>query len=249
MTAPLPGRQQPDPGWVEQKRTTGDQLRLLLAPPSDEDVLVGDEIVYYRAPKHIMSLAEPAIETLAVLILVIAVLSQPSLQSINLVSLLVLLSALVLIRWIRAREWGWGAASAALVVAFVMFTNQIDPLVLIPAVALFFLARLGALTLRWYAYEVRYLTNRRIIEATGFFGLRVASMPVTRVTDIVLSHTAVGEVFGYGELRIESAGEKQALANIQYLVEPSSFHRLAVRLATKPNKIHQNGFIDAESRR
>ena len=248
MTAPLPGRQ-PDPGWVERKRTPGDQLRLLLAPPSDEDVLVGDEVVYYRAPKHIMSLAEPAIETFAVLVVVITALSRPTFESFNLAALLIVLSILVLVRFVRAREWGIGAGSAAVIVGFVMVTNQIEPIVLLPAVAIFFLIRLGLLTLRWYAYEVRYLTNRRIIEATGFFGLRVASMPVTRVTDIVLSHTATGEVFGYGELRIESAGEKQALANIRFLVEPSSFHRLAVRLATKPNKIHQNGFIDVESHR
>lgn len=248
MTTSLPGRQ-PDPGWVEQKRTAGDQLRLLLAPPSDDDVLVGDEVVYYRAPKHVMSLAEPAIETSAVLIVVIAVLTRPSFESVNLLSLLIVLSILIVVRFVRAREWGIGAASAALVVGFVMVTNQIDPVVLLPAVAIFFLIRMGLLTLRWYAYEVRYLTNRRIIEATGFLGLRVASMPVTRVTDIVLLHTAVGEVFGYGELRIESAGQDQALANIRFLVEPSSFHRLAVRLATKPNKIHKNGFIDAESHR
>lgn len=248
MTTSLPGGQ-PDPGWIEQKRTAGDQLRLLLAPPSDDDVLVGDEVVYYRAPKHVMSLAEPVIETLAVMIVVVAMLSRPTFETINLAVLLIVLSVLIVVRFVRAREWGWGAASAALVVGYVMVTNQIDPVVLLPAVAIFFLVRLGLLTLRWYAYEVRYLTNRRIIEATGFFGLRVASMPVTRVTDIVLSHTATGEVFGYGELRIESAGEKQALANIRFLVEPSSFHRLAVRLATKPNKIHRNGFIEADSHR
>ena len=74
-------------------------------------------------------------------------------------------------------------------------------------------------------------------------------MPVTRVTDLVLSHTALGETFGYGELRIESAGEKQALANIRFLVEPSSFHRLAVRLATKPSKITTKSYIDVDSNR
>lgn len=196
-----------------------------------------------------MSLAEPAIETVAVLVVVLAVLSRPSLTSLNLASLLLVLSVLIMVRFVRSRDWGLGTISAALSVGFVMVTNQLDPLLLVPAIAIFFLIRFALLTLRWYAYEVRYLTNRRIIEATGFFGLRVASMPVTRVTDIVLSHTALGEVCGYGELRIESAGEKQALANIRYLVEPSSFHRLAVRLATKPNKIHRNGFINAESHR
>ncbi len=248
MTTSLPGRV-PEPGWIENKRTAADHLRLLLAPPSDSDVLVGDEVVYYRAPKHVMSLAEPVLETFAVFIVVVAILTQPAIENVSLGLLVLLLSVLIVIRWVRSREWGLGALAAALVIGYVMVTSQIDPFVLVPGVALFFLARLGLITLRWYAYEVRYLTNRRIIEATGFFGLRVASMPVTRVTDIVLSHTAIGEIFGYGELRIESAGDKQALAYIRFLVEPSSFHRLAVRLATKPTKIERVGFIDADSSR
>lgn len=196
-----------------------------------------------------MSLAEPTIETFAVIIVVITVLAQPSYQGLNLSVLLFVLSLLVVVRWVRAREWGFGALAAALTVAYVMLTSQIDPLVLVPGVGLFFLARLGFKTLRWYSYEVRYLTNRRIIEATGFFGLRVASMPVSRVTDLVLSHTAIGETFGYGELRIESAGEQQALGNIRFLVEPSSFHRLAVRLATKPSDIDLKSFIEVDSTR
>ncbi len=248
MSAPVQGRA-PAAGWVAHKRGPLDQVRLLFAPPKDHDVLVADEVVYYRAPKHVMSLAEPTIETFAVLVVVVTILAQPTYEGLSLSVLLFVLSLLVVVRWIRAREWGFGAIAAALTVGYVLITSQIDPLVLVPGVGLLFLARLGFKTLRWYSYEVRYLTNRRIIEATGFFGLRVASMPVTRVTDLVLSHTALGETFGYGELRIESAGEKQALANIRFLVEPSSFHRLAVRLATKPSKITTKSYIDVDSNR
>ncbi len=248
MSAPIQGRA-PRPGWVVPKRGLVDQLRVLFAPPNDHDVLVADEVVYYRAPKHVLSLAEPLLETVAVLIVVLAILIEPDFDGVNLGTLFLLLAALVIIRWVRSREWGWGAASAGIIVGYVMLTNQIDPLVLVPAVGLWFIGRLGFKILRWYSYEVRYLTNRRIIEATGFFGLRVASMPVARVTDLVLSHTAIGELLGYGELRIESAGDEQALANIRFLVEPSSFHRLAVRLATKPSEIDLQGFIDVESSR
>ncbi len=209
-------------------------------------MLVADEVVFYRAPKHVVSLAEPIVETFAVLVVVVAVLAQPEYEGLSLGVLLLLLSVIVVVRWVREREWGWGSLAAALAVGYVMLTSQIDPFVLVPAVGLFFLARLGFKTLRWYRYEVRYLTNRRIIEATGFFGLKVASMPVARVTDLVLHHTAAGELFGYGALRIESAGEKQALASIKFLVEPSSFHRLAVRLATKPSKIDVKSFIEVD---
>ena len=222
---------------------------MVFAPPSDENVLVADEVVYYRAPKHVMSLAEPAIETFAVLVLVVAVLVQPSFEELGTGLLLILLSILVVVRWIRARDFGFGAGAVAIVVGYVVLSNDIDPLTLVPLIGLGFIARLAFRSLRWYSYEIRYLTNRRIIEATGFLGLRVASMPVARVTDIVLSHSATGEALGYGKLRIESAGEDQALSNINFLVEPGSFHRLAVRLSTKPGKIDVKGFIDVEPSR
>ena len=69
-------------------------------------------------------------------------------------------------------------------------------------------------------------------------------MPVARVTDLVLHRTAPGETFGYGNLRIESAGQEQSLSNVRFLIEPRTFHRLAVRLATKPAEIDLRPFID-----
>lgn len=243
MTDPVPGAT-PAAGYVSRPPTRGDHLRLLFAPPRDQDVLIADEVVYYKAPKHVMSLSEPFLETLAVLVVVSVILTRPQYDGPNLGALFFVLSCLVVWRWIRMREWGWSSLAAALVVLYVLVTSQIDPLVLVPAVGLFFIARLGVRILRWYRYELRYLTNRRIIEAKGLLGLRVASMPVTRVTDLVLNRTTAGELFGFGDLRIESAGQDQSLANIHFLVEPWTFHRLAVRLATKPAEIDLKNFID-----
>ena len=224
-----------------------DHFRLLFAPPRDHDVLIADEVVYYREPKHVMSLAEPVAETVAVVVLVAALLARPNFSGPNLGALVILLSAIVVWRWVKDREWGWSALIAAVLIGYVMITSNIDPILLVPGVGLWFLARLGVCVLRWYKYEVRYLTNRRIIEATGFLGLRVASMPVTRVTDLVLDRTTAGELFGYGNLRIESAGQDQSLANVNFLVDPRTFHRLAVRLATKPAEIDLKGFIDVDT--
>ncbi len=242
MTNPVPNR--PTGGYIAQRPSAYDHIRLLIAPPRDEDVLIADEVVYYKAPKHLMSLAEPIIETIAVVVVATAVLARPAYAGPNLALLLLVLSAIVVWRWVQAQTWGWAALITGVLVAYTMITTAIDPVVLVPAVGVWFLARLGILVLRWYKYEVRYLTNRRIIEATGFLGLRVASMPVTRVTDLVLDRTTLGEAFGYGNLRIESAGQDQSLANVQFLVEPRTFHRLAVRLATKPAEIDLKNFID-----
>lgn len=222
----------------------GDHFRLLFAPPRDTDVLIADERVYYKAPKHLMSLAEPLAETLAVLIVVTAILLRPDYEGLNLGVLLVVLAGIVVWRWFNKRDWGYSALVGAVLVLYVLLTSEIDPIVLVPTIGIWFIARFGLKILRWWRYEIRYLTNRRIIEATGFLGLTVASMPVTRITDIVLTRTTSGEIFGYADLRIESAGQDQSLAKIPYLVEPGSFHRLAVRLATKPSEIDLKDFID-----
>lgn len=243
MTDAVPGAK-PTTGYVNRRPTRADHLRLLFAPPRDADVLIADEVVYYKAPKHVMSLAEPFIETLSVLVIVSVILVRPDYQGLNLGLLFVALSVLVVWRFARERTWGWTALGSAVVVLYVLATSSLDPLVLVPSVGLAFIGRLGVHVLRWYRYEIRYLTNRRIIEATGFLGLRVASMPVTRVTDLVLSRTTAGEIFGFGNLRIESAGQDQSLASIPFLVEPWTFHRLAVRLATKPAEIDLKNFID-----
>lgn len=243
MTTPVPGGT-PAAGYVSRNPTRGDHLRLLFAPPRDSDVLIADEVVYYKAPKHVMSLAEPFAETLAVLVVVSVILLRPEYQGLNLGLLLLALSLVVVWRFVTERTWGWTALTSALVVLYVLVTSNVDPLILVPSVGLVFIGRLGVHILRWYRYEVRYLTNRRIIEATGFLGLRVASMPVTRVTDLVLTRTTAGEIFGFGNLRIESAGQDQSLANVPFLVEPWTFHRLAVRLATRPAEIDLQNFID-----
>ena len=239
----LPGSEA-SAGWVAHRSSRFSQLRLLFSPPQDSDVLVSDEVIYYKAPKHVMSLAEPLVETVAVLIVVATILIRPQYEGPSLGLLTLLLSLLFVWRFVSRREWGFPTAFWAVIVGYVFFTNDIDPLVLAPATGLFFIGRLGVAILRWYRFEVRYLTNRRIIEATGFFGLQVASLPVARVTDLVLHRSTPGETFGYGNLRIESAGQEQSLSNVRFLIEPRTFHRLAVRLATKPAEIDLRPFID-----
>ncbi len=236
-------------GWVEERPTFAEHLDRLFKPPREEDVLVPGEVVHYAEGRHWMSLAEPFIETLAVLVVVTVILAQPDFGSLDLGLLVLVLSAIIVWRWFKSRTWGYSALFTTIILGYVMITRSIDPLVLVPAVGLWFIARFGMLFLRWYKYEIRYLTNRRIIEATGFLGLRVASMPVTKVTDLVLRYSTPGEILGYGDLWIESAGQDQSLANVRFLVKPRHFHGYAVLLATNEAKIAQPGknIIDADA--
>lgn len=106
-----------------------------------------------------MSLAEPTIETFAVLIIVLAILVEPDYEGFTLGVLLFVLSLIVVARYIRCREWGWRSAAVAAVLAFVMATAQIDIFLLVPGIGLWFIGRLGFHTLRWYSYEVLSLIH------------------------------------------------------------------------------------------
>lgn len=245
MTHPLPGSAK-RAGYVTRRKSQNDYLRLLIAPPRDDDVLVHDEIVYYKAPKHVMSLGEPLLETAAVLVIVVTILARPMITGLGLGLLTLVLAGIVVFRWVKDRDWGWGALVAGVIAAYLFLTNNVDELLVVTGIGLFFIGRFGLCALRWHSYELRYLTNRRVIEATGFLGLRVASMPVSRVTDLVLNTTASGEIFGYGDLRIESAGEDQSLSNVRFITYAKQFHRLAVRLATTPQEIDLPGLIDLQ---
>jgi len=87
-------------------------------------------------------------------------------------------------------------------------------------------------TIKWAFYQRTYLTDRRIMEVDGFFGIRVDSMPLTKVTDVMLRRSPVGEVLGYGTFRVESAGQDQALSQLNYLQYPERFHAMVVSTPT-----------------
>ena len=42
-------------------------------------------------------------------------------------------------------------------------------------------------------------------------------MPLAKVTDMSFQRTAVGQILGYGEFIVESAGQDQALRNVRFL--------------------------------
>ena len=65
----------PSTYYSDDSQGVFEHFRLLVSPPRDRDVLIADEKVFYKAPKHLMSLAEPALETFAVLVVVTTILA------------------------------------------------------------------------------------------------------------------------------------------------------------------------------
>jgi uncharacterized membrane protein YdbT with pleckstrin-like domain len=125
-------------------------------------------------------------------------------------------------RWRRALPVG----IAAIALAALLF--GVSPSGIGALVALAMGVRAAIRILRWSAFQRTYLTDRRIMEVDGFLGTRINSMPLTKVTDVMLHRSAMGEILGYGTFRVESAGQEQALGRLDHLLEPERFHQLVV---------------------
>lgn len=97
--------------------------------------------------------------------------------------------------------------------------------------ALVFAARLGWRTWQWYVDRI-VVTDQRIFEVSGILTRKVASMPLTRVTDMTYRRSLLGRMLGYGDLIVESAGQDQALSHIERLPHPDDFYRTITSLVT-----------------
>ena len=96
-----------------------------------------------------------------------------------------------------------------------------------------FLIRFGWSVWEWWVDRI-VVTDRRMFEVSGILTRRVASMPLSKVTDMTYHRTIPGRLFGYGELRLESPGQKQAIASIGYLPKPDDFYRTVTSLVMAP---------------
>ncbi len=173
-------------------------------------------------------------ETFAVYILLLTAFEGFPTTFGTLAAFVVIASVVVIGRLLQTHTWTWSEGSLVAVLVLVIMSATADlPAAIAMIVAIIAAMRLVAHYLRWAYYEVRYVTNRRIIETSGFFGSRISSMPLGRVTDISLTRSVFGEVLDYGTLRVESAGQDQALGTIGFLVEPEMFHETIVLLSTE----------------
>jgi membrane protein YdbS with pleckstrin-like domain len=86
---------------------------------------------------------------------------------------------------------------------------------------------------RWML-RIRYtryvLTTMRVIRLRGLFNRENAWIPLSKVTDVRYRSTPLGRLFGYAEVRIDSANEESGLKNMGRLADPETFYELLVRL-------------------
>ena len=77
----------------------------------------------------------------------------------------------------------------------------------------------------WKWVETYFVvTSQRFLLATGILTRKVNMMPLAKVTDMSFQRSALGRVLGYGEFILESAGQDQALTNVDYLPYPEQLY-------------------------
>ena len=77
-------------------------------------------------------------------------------------------------------------------------------------------ARLAWKVLEW-RNEWFVATDKRLLLLYGLITHKVAMMPLTKVTDLNYGRSLVGRVLGYGQFVLESAGQDQALRQIDWV--------------------------------
>jgi uncharacterized membrane protein YdbT with pleckstrin-like domain len=68
------------------------------------------------------------------------------------------------------------------------------------------------------------ITSQRLLLAQGVLVRKVNMMPLTKVTDMSFQRSLPGRILGYGEFIVESAGQDQALSNVDYLPYPEQLY-------------------------
>ena len=75
----------------------------------------------------------------------------------------------------------------------------------------------------WYV-EKLVVTDKRLLLLTGIISRNVAIMPLVKVTDLTFHRSATGLMLGYGKFVVESAGQDQALSNIDFVPNPERLY-------------------------
>lgn len=68
------------------------------------------------------------------------------------------------------------------------------------------------------------VTSDRMLQASGVFTRKIAMMPLVKVTDMSFKRDTLGRMLGYGEFILESAGQDQALRNIDHVPYPDQLY-------------------------
>jgi hypothetical protein len=114
-------------------------------------------------------------------------------------------------------------------------------LVRLAFVAMFaLLARLAWSVLAW-EFERIVVTSEQVIHASGVLERRVASTPLSKVSEFTVYQTLPGRIFDYGSLVVDvPGGRPDALHGIRHLPDPAGTYRLVSERARR-GRVQEGG--------
>jgi hypothetical protein len=125
-----------------------------------------------------------------------------------------------------------GSSAAALggllalgVLATTVMRGDTTLLLVLLAVEVFLVLRLIWKAINW-AVDYFVVTSQRLLLTTGVFTRKVNMMPLTKVTDMSFQRSFPGRLLGYGTFIVESAGQDQALRNVDHIPYPEQLYLL-----------------------
>jgi uncharacterized membrane protein YdbT with pleckstrin-like domain len=83
--------------------------------------------------------------------------------------------------------------------------------------------RFTAQTILWWIERI-VITDKRVMIAQGIITHNVGMMPLGKVTDLTFRRTLAGRLLGYGTMVVESAGQIQALNEIDFMPRPEEIY-------------------------
>jgi membrane protein YdbS with pleckstrin-like domain len=130
-------------------------------------------------------------------------------------------------------HWGMLVEPVATTVAGALVIGwlvaQAGPAVGDGVLVLWWLWLILAARLVWKVFEWRnewfVATDKRLLLLYGLITHKVAMMPLTKVTDMNYGRSLLGRVLGYGQFLLESAGQDQALRQIDWVSRPDATYR------------------------
>jgi membrane protein YdbS with pleckstrin-like domain len=132
------------------------------------------------------------------------------------------------------QHWGVIALPALYTVAGLFVVMWVDARIRIDAGALArLLWLLWFVLLGWMVFQVaqwrhdRFIaTDKRLLLSYGLFNQKVAMMPLIKVTDMSYQRSVPGRLLGYGRFVLESAGQDQALRQVDWVPHPDVTYRI-----------------------
>jgi len=78
--------------------------------------------------------------------------------------------------------------------------------------------------LDWRVEQIA-VTDTRLIRVSGILTTTLDTVPLAQITDMSIRQSIPGRILGYGQLRVETAGQKQDLDRLDFLPSPGAVYR------------------------